>query len=81
MGIWKYSWRQMRLRYWQIRSFNPLFTVFSKKHLIFVSMPVNTYGHIFRLTTFGESHSPAISGIIDGWPAGLYLRNKTVKLD
>lgn len=34
---------------------------------------MNTFGHIFRLTTFGESHGPAIGGIIDGVPAGLPL--------
>lgn len=31
----------------------------------------NTFGHIFRLTTFGESHGPAIGGVIDGCPAGV----------
>jgi len=31
----------------------------------------NTFGKIFRLTTFGESHGKAIGGIIDGCPAGL----------
>ncbi len=31
----------------------------------------NTFGHIFRLTSFGESHGPAIGGVIDGCPAGL----------
>lgn len=30
---------------------------------------MNTFGQIFRLTTFGESHGPAIGGIIDGMPA------------
>nr|MDE5899849.1 chorismate synthase [Muribaculaceae bacterium] len=29
---------------------------------------MNTFGNIFRLTTFGESHGPAIGGIIDGMP-------------
>ena len=33
----------------------------------------NTFGKIFRLTTFGESHGKAIGGIIDGCPAGLEL--------
>lgn len=33
----------------------------------------NTFGKIFRLTTFGESHGPAIGGVIDGCPAGLRL--------
>jgi len=36
-------------------------------------MAGNTFGKIFRLTTFGESHGPAIGGIIDGCPAGLIL--------
>ena len=31
----------------------------------------NTFGKIFRLTTFGESHGKAIGGIIDGCPAGV----------
>ena len=34
-------------------------------------MSGNTFGHIFRLTTFGESHGVAIGGVIDGCPAGL----------
>ncbi len=34
-------------------------------------MAGNTFGNIFRLTTFGESHGDAIGGIIDGCPAGL----------
>ncbi len=33
----------------------------------------NTYGNIFRLTTFGESHGAGIGGIIDGFPAGIEL--------
>ena len=32
---------------------------------------MNTFGNRFRLTTFGESHGPAIGGVIDGCPAGL----------
>lgn len=34
---------------------------------------MNTFGNIFRLTSFGESHGPAIGGVIDGCPAGLLL--------
>lgn len=34
-------------------------------------MPGNTFGTIFRLTSFGESHGGAVGGIIDGCPAGL----------
>ena len=36
-------------------------------------MAGNTYGKIFKLTTFGESHGQAIGGIIDGCPAGLEI--------
>ena len=32
---------------------------------------MNTFGRIFRLTTFGESHGAAIGGVIDGFPAGI----------
>lgn len=34
---------------------------------------MNSIGHIFRLTTFGESHGPALGGIIDGMPAGIHI--------
>jgi len=33
----------------------------------------NTFGKLFTLTTFGESHGPAIGGIIDGCPSGVEL--------
>jgi len=36
-------------------------------------MAGNSFGNIFRLTTFGESHGEAIGGVIDGCPAGLKL--------
>lgn len=32
---------------------------------------MNTIGTLFRLTSFGESHGPAIGGVIDGMPAGI----------
>ena len=31
----------------------------------------NTFGTLFRLTTFGESHGEAIGGVVDGYPAGI----------
>lgn len=34
---------------------------------------MNTFGEIYRLTTFGESHGPAIGGVIDGMPAGIAI--------
>ena len=32
---------------------------------------MNSFGNIFRLTTFGESHGEAIGGVVDGMPAGI----------
>ncbi len=34
---------------------------------------MNTFGNIFRLTSFGESHGPGIGGVIDGCPSGVKL--------
>ncbi len=36
-------------------------------------MSHNTFGHLFRVTTFGESHGPAIGAVVDGCPPGLSL--------
>jgi chorismate synthase len=36
-------------------------------------MSGNTFGKLFKLTTFGESHGKAIGGVIDGCPAGLVV--------
>jgi chorismate synthase len=36
-------------------------------------MAGNTFGQIFQLTTFGESHGHAVGGVIDGCPAGLTI--------
>jgi len=38
-----------------------------------VKKSVNTFGQIFRLTTFGESHGEAIGGVVDGMPAGILM--------
>ncbi len=34
---------------------------------------MNSFGQIYRLTTFGESHGPALGGVIDGMPAGVKI--------
>lgn len=34
---------------------------------------MNTFGQIYRLTSFGESHGPAVGGVIDGMPAGVTI--------
>ena len=36
-------------------------------------MSHNTFGHLFRMTSFGESHGPAIGCVVDGCPPGLAL--------
>lgn len=33
----------------------------------------NTFGNLFRLTSFGESHGKAVGGVIDGFPAGISI--------
>lgn len=42
-------------------------------------MAGNTYGTLFKLSTFGESHGVAIGGILDGCPAGLELDEEFVQ--
>ena len=44
-------------------------------------MPGNTFGTLFRLTTFGESHGPALGGVIDGCPAGLELSEPHIQAE
>ncbi len=39
----------------------------------------NTFGNIFRLTSFGESHGKAIGGVIDGYPAGISIDMKFIQ--
>ncbi len=43
-------------------------------------MSHNTFGHLFRCTTFGESHGPAIGVVIDGCPPGLEIDAAEIKL-
>ena len=40
---------------------------------------MNTFGTLFRLTTFGESHGPAMGAVIDGCPAGVVLSTEDVQ--
>ena len=39
----------------------------------------NTFGKIFRLTSFGESHGVAVGGVIDGCPAGIIVDNDFIQ--
>jgi chorismate synthase len=43
-------------------------------------MSHNTFGHLFRVTTFGESHGPAIGAIVDGCPPGLALTAEDIQV-
>ena len=42
-------------------------------------MSHNTFGHLFRVTTWGESHGPAIGCVIDGCPAGIALTEADIQ--
>ena len=44
-------------------------------------MSHNTFGHLLRVTTFGESHGPAIGCIIDGCPPGLAITPDEIKAE
>ncbi len=43
-------------------------------------MSHNTFGHLFRVTTFGESHGPAIGCVVDGCPPLLALSEADIQL-
>src|SRR3984957_15141199 len=42
-------------------------------------MTGNSFGEIFRITTFGESHGPAVGVVVDGCPPGLKLSEKDIQ--
>ena len=44
-------------------------------------MSFNSFGHMFRVTTFGESHGPAIGCVIDGCPPGIPLVEADIQTD
>jgi chorismate synthase len=44
-------------------------------------MAGNTFGNIFKLTTFGESHGPALGGVIDGCPSGLTIDFNSIETE
>lgn len=44
-------------------------------------MSYNTFGHMFRVTTFGESHGVAIGCVVDGCPPGLSLTAADIQRD
>lgn len=44
-------------------------------------MSHNTFGHLFRMTTWGESHGPAIGCVVDGCPPGIPLAAEDIQAD
>ena len=42
-------------------------------------MSHNSFGHLFRVTTWGESHGPAIGAVVDGCPPGLELSEAIIQ--
>ncbi|MGK2924123.1 MAG: chorismate synthase [Lysobacterales bacterium] len=44
-------------------------------------MSHNTFGHLLRVTTFGESHGPAIGCVVDGCPPGLEITPEEIKAE
>jgi chorismate synthase len=42
-------------------------------------MSHNSFGHLFRFTTWGESHGPAIGAVVDGCPPGLTLAETDIQ--
>ncbi|HZV18458.1 MAG TPA: chorismate synthase [Sphingobium sp.] len=42
-------------------------------------MSLNTFGRVFRFTTWGESHGPAIGAVVDGCPPGLTLSEEDIQ--
>ena len=44
-------------------------------------MAGSTFGHLFQITNFGESHGPAIGCVVDGCPPGLSLAEADIQHD
>jgi len=44
-------------------------------------MSGDTFGRIFRLTTFGESHGPGLGGVVEGCPPGIELSEEIIQRD
>ena len=44
-------------------------------------MAGNSFGKLFTLTSYGESHGPALGGVIDGCPAGIKVDFDAIQLE
>ena len=41
---------------------------------------MSTFGHYFRVTTFGESHCKGVGAIVDGWVCGVFSLAETTRV-
>ena len=53
----------------------------ARKRISANSMSYNTFGQLFRVTTFGESHGPALGCVVDGCPPGIALTEADIQAD
>ncbi|MEX0306459.1 MAG: chorismate synthase, partial [Ruegeria sp.] len=42
-------------------------------------MSMNSFGHLFRVTTWGESHGPALGATVDGCPPGVEINEAMIQ--
>ena len=42
-------------------------------------MSINSFGHLFRVTTWGESHGPALGATVDGCPPGVQITSEMIQ--
>jgi hypothetical protein len=42
-------------------------------------MSMNSFGHLFRVTTWGESHGPALGATVDGCPPGVAITPEMIQ--
>ncbi len=53
----------------------------NRLNVLIHNMSGNTYGQLFKITTFGESHGPAVGVVIDGCPAGLVIMREEIQME
>ena len=60
---------------------NPCVLDVEANSVYFRPMSFNSFGHMFRVTTFGESHGPALGCVVDGCPPGIPLTVADIQKD
>ena len=60
-------------------SIHPRLPSVSYISLLNITMMRNTFGNVFTLTSFGESHGEAVGGVIDGMPAGIEIDKEFIQ--